>query len=93
MENIKDFVNETKKIIKKENIKITKLYRQIDEYETLIYVIEKTGTLEQVNYYKERINQCYAKIDIALENVRSCKDRIAVMRTVQKIIKRGEKCA
>ena len=93
MESIKNFISEAKKTIKKESLKITDLHRQIDEYETLIYVVGKTGTLEQVNYYREKINQCHAKIDIALENVRSCRDRIAVMRTVGKIIKRGEKCA
>ena len=93
MDSVKDFINKARKTIKQESIKITKLHKQIDEYKTLIYVIEKTGAFEQVNYYKERINKCYAKIDIALENVKSCKDRITVMRTVEKIIKRGEKCA
>lgn len=93
MESIKDFISEAKKTIKKENIKIANLHRQIDEYETLVYVLGNTGTIEQVNYYKERINKCYAKIDIAIDNIRSCKDRIAVIRTAAKIIKRGEKCA
>lgn len=93
MESIKNFIDEAKRTIKKETIKITNLHRRIDEYETLIYVVGKTGTMEQVNYYKEKINQCHIKIEIALENVKSCKDRIAVMKTIGKTIKRGEKCA
>ena len=93
MESIKEFIKQARKSIRKESTTINNLQRKIYEYQTLVYVIERTGTLEQVNYYKEKINQCHEKIDIALDNVKSCRDRIAVMRTVEKIIKRGEKCA
>ena len=44
-------------------------------------------------YYKEKISQCYAQIDICLENINSSKDRIATMKMVDNIIKRGEKSA
>lgn len=93
MESIKEFIKQARKSIRKESTTINNLQRKIYEYQTLVYVIERTGTLEQVNYYKEKINQCHEKIDIALDNVKSCRDRIDVMRTVEKIIKRGEKCA
>ena len=73
LEGIKNFINEANKIIKKETRKINLLHKEIGEYETLIYVIEKT--------------------DVCLENINSSKDRIATMRMVDNIIKRGEKSA
>ena len=93
LEGIKNFINEENKIIKKETRKINSLHKEIGEYETLIYVIGKTEASGQVLYYKEKINQCYAKIDVCLENINSSKDRIATMRMVDNIIKRGEKSA
>ncbi len=93
MNNIKDFINEAKKIIRNETAKIGYLHRQIEDYETLIDVIAQTGTTEQVNYYREKINKCHSKIEIALENIKSSRDRIAIMNSVSKIIKRGGKCA
>lgn len=93
LEGIKKFINEANKIIKKETRKINLLHKEIGEYETLIYVIGKTEASGQVLYYKEKINQCYAKIDVCLENINSSKDRIATMRMVDNIIKRGEKSA
>ena len=93
LEGKKNFINEGNKIIKKETRKINSLHKEIGEYETLIYVIGKTEAPGQVLYYKEKINQCYAKIDVCLENINSSKDRIATMRMVDNIIKRGEKSA
>ncbi len=93
MKGVNEFINQAKKIIRKENIKINNLHREIDEYETLIEIIGRTETAEQVITYREKINQCYNKIDLALESIRSSRDRIAVMKAVEKIIKRGEKCA
>lgn len=93
LRGIKDFISEANKIIRKESSKINLLHKEIDDYETLIYVIEKTEASEQVLYYKEKIIQCYAKIDICLENISNSKDRIATMKMVDKIIKRGEKSA
>ena len=69
LDGIKNFINEANKIIRKETRKIKSLHREINEYETLIYVIGKTEASGQVLYYKEKINQCYAKIDICLENI------------------------
>lgn len=93
MNSINEFINDAKKAIRKNNLKINNLHREIDEYETLINVIGQTGTSAQVLYYREKINQCQLKIDLALENIKSSRDRIAVMKAVSKIIKRGEKCA
>ena len=93
LEGIKNFINEANKIIKKETRKINSLHKEIGEYETLIYVIGNTEASGQVLYYKEIINQCYAIIDVCLENINSSKDRIATMRMVDNIIKRGEKSA
>lgn len=89
LKGIKDFVNEANRVIKKETRKINSLHKEIEEYETLIYVVGQTGTQEQVLYYREKINQCYSRID----NINNSKDRIATMRVIDKIIKRGEKCA
>lgn len=93
MESIKEFINEAKKTISKESMKVNKLHREIDEYETLIYVVGKTDTTNLIDYYKEKINQCQNEIDKALENIKSSKNRIAIMNKISKIVKRGEKCA
>ena len=92
MKSIKNFIIDSKKEIIKENIIINNLQKEIKEYETLICVIGQTGTIEQVNYYKEKIEKCYNEIDIALEKIKNSRDRIATMKTISKIIKRGEKC-
>ncbi len=93
LKGIKDFVNEANRVIKKETRKINSLHKEIEEYETLIYVVGQTGTQEQVLYYREKINQCYSRIDTCIDNINNSRDRIATMRVVDKIIKRGEKCA
>ena len=38
MKGVNEFINQAKKIIRKENIKINNLHREIDEYETLIEI-------------------------------------------------------
>ena len=93
LEGLKDFIKEANSEIKKETIKLNRLHKEINEYETLIYIMGKTGGSEQVMYFKQKINNCYTKIDICLENISSNKDRIATMKAVNKIIKRGEKSA
>ena len=93
LKGIKDFVNEANKIIRRETKKIAALHKEIEDYETLIYVVGQTGTQEQAMYYREKINQCYLRIDTCIENINNSRDRIATMRVVDKIIKRGEKSA
>lgn len=93
LEGVKNFVKESNKIIKKETRKINELHKEIDNYETLIYIVGQTGSSEQVLYCKEKINDCYIKIDRCLEKINNSKDRIATMRAVDKIIKRGGKSA
>lgn len=93
LKGIKDFVNEANKVIKKESRKINNLHKEIENYETLIYVIGQTGSHEQVMYYREKINQCYSRIDTCIENINNSRDRIATMRVVDEIIKRGERYA
>lgn len=93
LKGIKDFVNDANKIIRRETKKITALHKKIEDYETLIYVVGQTGTQEQAMYYREKINQCYLRIDTCIENINNSRDRIATMRVVDKIIKRGEKSA
>lgn len=93
LKGLKDFVNEANRVIKRETRKINSLHKEIEEYETLIYVVGQTGTQEQVLYYREKINQCYSRIDTCIDNINNSKDRIATMRAIDKIIKRGEKCA
>ena len=90
---IKDFGNEANRIIKKETRKINNLHKEIEDYETLLYVVGQTGTQKQVIYYREKINQCYSRIDACIDNINNSKEKIATMRLVDKIIKRGEKCA
>lgn len=93
LNGIKDFIKESDEVIKNETRKINELHKEIENYETLIYVIGQTGSPEQVLYCKEKINECYIKIDKCLEKISNSRDRIATMKVVDKIIKRGEKCA
>lgn len=93
LKGIRSFINEANKTIKKETRKISNLHKEIEEYEALIYVVGQTGTQEQVLYYREKINQCYSRIDTCIENINNSRDRIATMRVVDNIVKRGEKCA
>lgn len=93
LKGIKDFIKESNEIIKNETRKINELNKEIENYETLIYVVGQTGSSEQVLYCKEKVNECYMKIDKCLEKISNNRDRIATMKTVDKIIKRGEKCA
>lgn len=46
LEGVKNFVKDSNKIIKRETRKINELHKEINNYETLIYIVEKTGTLE-----------------------------------------------
>ena len=93
LEGVKNFVKESNQIIKRETRKINELHKEIDNYETLIYIVGQTGSAEQVLYCKEKINDCYIKIGRCLEKINNNKDRIATMRAVDKIIKRGGKSA
>lgn len=90
---VKDFIIDAKKIIKKEKIKINKLHEEIAEYEALICVIGQTDAVGYVKYYREKINQCYSKLEISLENIKNNQDRIATMKAIDKIIKRSERNA
>lgn len=91
--NVKDFIKQSNRIIKSENIKINNLHRQIGEYETVISIVSPNADSSMVDYYRKKINQCYVKLDEALDNIQHNKEIIATMRTVNKIIRRGEKCA
>ncbi len=93
LNGLKNFINEANKIIKIENRKINELHKEIADYETLICVVRKTGSSEQVIYYREKINECYSKIDRCLERINNSRSRIATMKSIDKIIKRGERSA
>ena len=93
IEGLKGFASEAKKIIKSEKRKINNLHKEISEYETLICVIGQTEAAGQVQYYREKINKCYSKIEISIENIKNSENRIATMRAIDKIIKRSEKNA
>jgi len=92
-DNVKEFIKQSNKIIKNENIKISNLHRQIGEYETVISIVSPNADSSLVDFYRKKINQCYIKLDEALDNIQHNKEIIATMRTVNKIISRGEKCA
>lgn len=93
MKSIKNFIKDINQIIKNENIKINNLHKEVGEYETVIAIISPSADESIINFYKQKINQCYSKIDVALDNIQHNKEIIATMRTVDRIIKRGEKCA
>ena len=93
LNGIKDFIKESNEIIRIENRKINELHKEIDNYETLVYIVGQTDSSEQVLYCREKINECDMKIDRCLEKINNSRDRIATMRKVDKIIKRGGKCA
>ena len=93
LNSVKDFIKQSNQKIERENKKVNELYRQIDEYEAVIDVIAQTGESKMINFYREKINNCYTKIDIAIENIKHNRDVITTMKMVNKIIKRGEKVA
>lgn len=93
LKGIKSFVRDAKEIIRKENIKINNFHREINEYEAIIEVVSLTGGFEIVENYREKIEQCYINIEKCVEVIQQNRDKIATMKMISDIIKRGEKCA
>ncbi len=92
-QGLKEFINQINMEIKRENLKINNYHREIGEYETIIDVITQTVGNNMIDFYKEKICKCNEKIDVALDKIEHNKEIIATLRTVNKIIKRGEKSA
>ena len=93
MNSIKEFIKETKKIIKKDRIKINDLHRQINEYNGIIEIMSQSEGFSIVEHYKEKRDNCYMQLDEALDSLQRNKNIIATMLAANEIIKRGEKCA
>lgn len=93
MKSIKEFIKQSNEIIRKEKLKINELHKEISEYESVLTVISKNASNDILDFYKKKINECYLKIDAALDAIQHNKEIIVTMRTCNKIIKRGEKCA
>ena len=91
--SLKEFIKQTNKIIKNENLRINNYHKQIGEYETIMEVITQTAGSIMAELYREKISRCYEKIDLALDKIQHNKEIIATLRTVEKVIKRGEKSA
>ena len=91
--SLKEFIKQTNKIIKNENLRINNYHKQIGEYETIMDVITQTAGSNMADLYREKISRCYEKIDLALDKIQHNKEIIATLRTVDKVIKRGEKSA
>ena len=94
MKSIEEFINKLNKNIKCETLNINILNKKINEYEAIIDVIQyneySTNTIRQ---YREKINQCYLKIESSFENINYNRNLLATMKKIDKIIKRGEKSA
>ena len=93
MKNIEKLIYKIKKSIRKENIEIDQLFKKIDEYETLIHVVNNSEINNYSKNYKEKINQCYLSIDTKLDNISTEKKILNVLKNTNQIFKRGEKCA
>lgn len=91
--SLKEFIQITNKIIKKESLKINNYHKQINEYETIMEVVAQSTESNMANFYRNKINKCYEKIDLALDKIQHNREIIATLRTVDKVIKRGEKIA
>lgn len=88
---LKEFIKQSNNKIKNENEKINDLHKQINEYEAVIDVISiSSGDRNMISNYREKINNCYRKIDLALENIRHNRDVIATMKVVEKIVKKNK---
>ena len=93
MKNIEKLIYKIKKSIKKEDLEINQLFRKINEYETLMHIVNRVEMNDYTSNYREKINQCYNKIDTKLDNISTEKKIISVLKTTNQTFKRGEKCA
>ena len=91
--SLKEFIKQSNKIIKRENLKINNWHQNISEYETIMDVISKTANNEILDFYKEKINCCYNRIENSLDKIKHNEEIIATIRTVDRIIKRGDRVA
>ena len=74
-------------------MKINDLYKQIDEYEAIIELTDKSNGIGNKKEYRQKIEQCYLKIEKSLENIQSMKNQIALIEKENEDTERGEKCA
>ena len=88
---VKSFIKEEKEAIKRNNLKINNLKNLISEYETVIDVVSKTSSDGTIEIYQEKISRCWDKIYGYLDNIRNHESRIATMKKVDDVIKRGVK--
>ena len=89
--SVKNFIKEEKEAIKKNNIKISNMKNLISEYETVIDVVSKTSADGTIEIYQEKISRCWDKIYSYLDNIKNHESRIATMKRVDDVIKRGVK--
>ncbi len=79
--------------IQDENLKINDLYKQIDEYEAIIELIDKSNSIGNKKDYRQKIEQCHVEIEKSIEKIQSMKNQIALIEMDNEDAERGEKCA
>lgn len=89
--SIKKFIKSEKEAIKKDNLKIIGLRQQISEYETVIDVISQTESYRAIEIYREKIDRCLDKIAEYVDNIRHRENRIATMKKIDQVVKKGVK--
>lgn len=88
LKDVTGFVEYCKKKIKNNNKRIKELRNQATEYETIVDVITRTDINNQIlQNYKDKIEQCFNKIDDYLEENKYNHNLIITMKKVNKIIK------
>ncbi|MBQ6991461.1 MAG: hypothetical protein IJN50_00860 [Clostridia bacterium] len=93
-ENMKLFIQECNKKIKKEHTKINIWKKRISECESIIGIVSQTDNSSAVQMYRNKIDEYLIKIDNAMEEIRHNESIKLTLRDVDKIIKRGvKKCA
>lgn len=93
-ENMKLFIQECNKKIKKEYSKINILKKRISECESIIGIVSQTDNSSAVQMYRNKIDEYLIKIDTAMDEIRHNESIKLTLRDVDKIIKKGVKrCA
>lgn len=86
-------IRSAKSTIKNENERINILKQQIEEYETIIYVMSLLGNQEEIKMYNQKINECCYQINISLDKIQDSKKIIDIMEKNSKLSQRSEEVA
>jgi len=83
---MEDIIKQCNNKIRRENCRINNLRKQINQYETVIDIVSKTDNNDTISIYREKIEKCWDKITLYLDNIKHHEDMIATMKKIDKVI-------